>query len=153
MIHTLSDNEIVAVFAQNYYGHLGCCTNTDDMYVVPITYAYEEGVLYGFSFAGKKLEMLRKNPRFCFQVQEAINDTKWQSVEAWGTFQELKGEKREKALGLLLDVLWEEAREGSPPYFPFRNSKKTIAAAQKDENIILFGLFIEKQTGRLEVYE
>lgn len=38
-------------------------------YVVPVTYAYEDGCIYFHSARqGRKMEMMRKNPRVCFEV-------------------------------------------------------------------------------------
>lgn len=153
MIQELTDTEIAAIFKRNYYGHLGCCSTAGEPYVVPVTYAYNNGIFYCFSFEGRKLEILRANPTFCFQVEEPISDTKWQSAIAWGTFIELEGESRTNALGHLLDILWEESKVGQAPYFPFRNSKKTLEAAKTNTDVVLFALTVEKQSGRLEVYD
>ncbi len=42
-------------------------------YVVPLCYGYENGCLYFHGFAGgTKLDLIRKNPRVCFEVEEDV---------------------------------------------------------------------------------
>lgn len=37
----------------------------------------------------KKIEMMRKNPKVCFEVDDIKNIFSWKSVIAWGTFEEI----------------------------------------------------------------
>ena len=61
------------------------------MYVVPITFVYDGECIYGHSAVGMKIEMMRKNPNVCFEVDAMKNMANWESVIAWGTFEELHG--------------------------------------------------------------
>jgi hypothetical protein len=49
--------------------HLGLAVGGEP-YVVPVSFGYRDGCLYVHSSpAGRKVEMLRQNPRVCFEVE------------------------------------------------------------------------------------
>lgn len=97
MFETLNKQEINEVIKSNLVGHLGCHAD-GKTYVVPVSYAYDGKYLYARSFEGMKLDMMRKNPQVCFQIDKMENMADWKSVIIWGTFEELTGEARTKAL-------------------------------------------------------
>lgn len=97
MFETLNKQEINEVIKDNLVGHLGCHAD-GKTYVVPVSYAYDGKYLYARSFEGMKLDMMRKNPQVCFQIDKMENMADWKSVIIWGTFEELTGEARTKAL-------------------------------------------------------
>lgn len=87
MTRDLSEEEMKEVLATQVLGHLAC-SEDDQPYVVPMAYAYKNGILYGQTVEGLKTAILRRNPRCCFQV----GDTKgsiWRSVVCQGMFEEL----------------------------------------------------------------
>ena len=48
--------------------------------------------------------MMRENPSVCFEVDVMENMANWQSVIAWGNFEELRtDEDKKKAMKLLVD--------------------------------------------------
>jgi len=153
MIRDLTDNEIHALLDQQSYGHLGCLSPKNTIYIVPVTYVYKEHALYVFSFEGTKIDYMRTNPSVCFQTEKHMNAESWQSAIVWGQFEELTGEERTQAFDLLLERLWSESNRDHPLYFPFRNSRETLEAAKHEENVVLYRITIEKQTGRMEQYE
>lgn len=93
MMGTLTEPEIDALLAQQQFGHLGCCSDGKP-YVFPMAYAFHHDVLYGQTTEGSKVEILRRNPHVCFQVQDVQEDG-WRSVQCWGTFEELDFESLE----------------------------------------------------------
>ena len=48
------------------------------------------------------LDIMRKNPNVCFEVESMSNMANWQSVILNGTFHELKGNEAEKTRDYLL---------------------------------------------------
>jgi len=72
------------------------CTDGVQPYVVPISYLYDGKHLYGYTRDGKKLQMMRAHPLVCVQVERIQEITDWQSVIAWGTFEELTGAAAER---------------------------------------------------------
>jgi uncharacterized protein len=103
MIDTLNNNEIEEVLKKHFVGRIGCHTN-DQVYVVPVSYAYDGEYVYVRSFEGKKIEIMRNNPKVCFEVDETQNMANWKSVIGWGEFEELTDKaERSKALKILID--------------------------------------------------
>ena len=102
MIVPLSSIEIESLLHSQIVGRIGCSKN-DVSYVVPISYAYEGGYVYCHSYEGKKIDMMRKNPEVCFQVDETTDMSNWKSVIAWGEFEELVDpDERIRGLQILL---------------------------------------------------
>ena len=72
----------------------------NEPYIVPIYFAYELDHLYGFSTPGRKLELMRSNPKVCVEADEITNHFQWTSVIVSGQFEEFpdRPEFREKRL-------------------------------------------------------
>ncbi|HEU0113458.1 MAG TPA: pyridoxamine 5'-phosphate oxidase family protein [Thermomicrobiales bacterium] len=79
---------IEAVLRRHHVGRLACVVD-DQPYVVPITYTYADGVIYGHSGPGAKLTALRADPRVAFEVDERWETDSWRSVVARCSFEEL----------------------------------------------------------------
>ncbi|MBX2900158.1 MAG: pyridoxamine 5'-phosphate oxidase family protein [Cyclobacteriaceae bacterium] len=90
MLGELSTSEIEALLHRNVIGRVGMQAD-GKVYVVPITYVYDGGTVLGHTTEGLKIELLRKNPHCCFEVDEVKSIAAWQSVIAWGRFEELSG--------------------------------------------------------------
>ena len=101
MLGELPAREIERLLESELIARIGCHVE-GRTYVVPVTYAYSDGALVGHSLAGLKLDMLRKNPKVCVEVDQVDDLANWRSVIAWGQFEELKGEEAERALNLLM---------------------------------------------------
>jgi len=102
MIGTLKSEEIEDLLYNQVTGRIGC-HDKDFVYVIPISYAYVDNNIYCHTYPGKKLDIMRKNPKVCFQVDEMKDMANWKSVIAWGEFEEVGDQKeRNKALRILL---------------------------------------------------
>ena len=88
MLGKLEQPEIEALLSRQVTGRLGCYAQ-GTTYIVPVNYVYKNGVIYAHSGPGKKIEMMRKNPKVCFEVDDIKNIFSWKSVIAWGTFEEI----------------------------------------------------------------
>lgn len=89
MLGILDMQQIESLLYSEIVGRIGC-HDENSTYIVPISYAYDGEYIYCHTREGKKLEMMRKNPRVCFEVDHEENMANWQSVIVWGTFEELK---------------------------------------------------------------
>jgi len=67
MIGDLTEKRMKEVLAMLEHGHIACHAD-GETYCVPIFYAYEGDYLYGHTYDGKKIDMMRKNPRVCVLV-------------------------------------------------------------------------------------
>jgi uncharacterized protein len=94
MTTPLTNAEIDALLSSQQFGHLGC-TDESKPYVFPLAYAYHDNVIFGQTTVGAKIEILRKHPKVCFQVQE-VTPTSWRSAQCWGHFEEMDFDALEK---------------------------------------------------------
>jgi nitroimidazol reductase NimA-like FMN-containing flavoprotein (pyridoxamine 5'-phosphate oxidase superfamily) len=103
MLGKLTDGAIEETLKRQVVGRIGC--HADGVtYVVPVSYAYDGKDIYVHTYEGMKLKMMRKNPQVCFETDTMKDMANWQSVIAWGEFEELiEPTERNKALQILLD--------------------------------------------------
>ncbi|UKJ06352.1 pyridoxamine 5'-phosphate oxidase family protein [Solitalea lacus] len=105
MLGALNTIEIEELLKSQTIGRIGCHAN-DTTYIVPVSYAYDGEYVYAHSRDGMKINMMRQNPEVCFEVEEIVNMANWESVIAWGEFEELTNEEeRNKAMELLIKQL------------------------------------------------
>jgi nitroimidazol reductase NimA-like FMN-containing flavoprotein (pyridoxamine 5'-phosphate oxidase superfamily) len=102
VIEPLSRAEIDALLHQEIVGRVGCHLE-GRTYVVPVIYAWDGDCVYVQSIEGRKIEMMRANPRVCFEVDEYRAGGSWQSVIVEGTYEELDAEGAARALALLVE--------------------------------------------------
>ncbi|NND35175.1 MAG: pyridoxamine 5'-phosphate oxidase family protein [Saprospiraceae bacterium] len=146
MLGELSGVQIDKVLANNVIGRLGC-HDMNETYVVPITYVYDGAAIIGHSAPGKKINMMRSNPRVCFQIDQMQNMRSWQSVVVWGRYEELKGKEAVMAMDIFTKKLSPlMTSETSKPIHEFSQEKFNPA----DMKSIVFKINIGKKTGRFE---
>lgn len=107
----------------------------------PITYVYDGKAVYAHTQEGMKLHMMRENPHVCFEVDHMDDLANWRSVIAWGTFEELRGDRARDAMTLLVHTL--EPQLDGPPGASAHPRQGTIPAT-------LYRITIEEKTGRFE---
>jgi nitroimidazol reductase NimA-like FMN-containing flavoprotein (pyridoxamine 5'-phosphate oxidase superfamily) len=88
MMGQLNNEDIENLLRKSVLGRIGC-TDGDSTYVVPISYAYDGKYIYCHTCEGKKIDMLRKNPLACFEVEHIPDLGNWQTVITHGVFEEL----------------------------------------------------------------
>lgn len=104
MLGQLDEPEIREVLQSQVIGRIGCHAE-GATYVVPITYAYEAGYVYGHSADGRKVRMMRQNPAVCFEVEQVDDLANWRSVIAQGRFEELSGDAAASGMSVLMTRL------------------------------------------------
>ena len=142
VIVPLSSADIIKFLEKGRFGHLACHVK-DDIYIVPITYVFEDGYIYSHSRLGKKIEMMRRNPRICIQVEEVEDFFRWKSVIAWGQYEELKGDKATIAMRRLIHKMAEKGTDS-------RRSELEVDITAQLESAIIFQIKVEKSSGRCE---
>ena len=115
--------EMDELILRNKFGRLGLSVN-DEPYVVPVSYAYQEGKIYIHSGRGKKTEYLTKNPRVCFQVDEVYENGSWKSVIIYGKAKFVEDFQRG------LRILFEKFSE------PYMRHEEAELVRQKMENFL-----------------
>ncbi|MGZ3873829.1 MAG: pyridoxamine 5'-phosphate oxidase family protein [Mucilaginibacter sp.] len=118
-------------------------------YIVPINYVYDGKEVISHSAPGKKIGMMRKNPAVCFQVDEITNIFNWQSVIAWGRFEEITDmSEREQAMQAITHRMM--------PLSVHPANHPSHGLAEKEEDIgtkidlIIYKIVLFKITGRFE---
>jgi nitroimidazol reductase NimA-like FMN-containing flavoprotein (pyridoxamine 5'-phosphate oxidase superfamily) len=107
---------------------IGLCDGNQP-YVVPVCFGYEAGRIYIHSYpAGKKMEILRKNPRVCIEIDSGIEPVpaespcnrgmKYRSIIALGTCRFLSADAEKKhALKVILEH-YGAIKEDIPDFSP-----------------------------------
>lgn len=115
-------------------------------YVVPLSYGYQAGVLYFHAASmGMKVEMMRENPRVCFeidQINEPIpgeNPCNWtmryESIIGFGTVEFIEERQaKEEAMNLI--------------YAHYAGTKATQFNDRQLANVVMLRLPIESMTGK-----
>lgn len=147
MIGKLDEFQIDRILCTQTYGHLGCHAD-GKTYVVPISYVYDEGRLLSYTQVGMKIEMMRKNPEVCFQVDILENPANWQSAIVWGTFRELKGLESEEAIRLLQRRLHPFQQSSTAP--PKHGLDKTHPGMSVGITPVAFEIVVSEMSGRFE---
>ena len=147
---SLSNTEMDELLSSEVFGHLGC-TDGAKPYIVPMAYVFHENALYGQTTEGKKVEMLRKNPLVCFQV-EKLKDTQWRSVICWGKFEELDFEELKKPEAMEIVKLLTQRigaiQENVGIVVPFSFSDQAGPMNINEKKTTLFRILITEKTGR-----
>ncbi len=147
MLGILSEEQIVQVLTKNVIGRIGCYAD-EKIYVVPVAYLYDDGCLLGHTIRGMKTTMLKKNPVCCFEVDSMQDMGNWQSVIAWGRFEELEGDEAESALKKLVSKLMPlMTSQSSQPTHGLDPLHKLEALHSK---ATVYRIKIEEKTGRFE---
>ena len=147
MLGHLNSKQIEHVLQRLIVGRIGC--HVDNMtYVVPVTYAYDGTYIYGHTKKGLKIDMMRKNPMVCFEVDDMENMSNWRSVIAWGKFEELNTpEERNEGVRILMDTVMPlMTGETTISHSVSDSHQKTIEAMKG----IVYRIELTKKTGRYE---
>jgi nitroimidazol reductase NimA-like FMN-containing flavoprotein (pyridoxamine 5'-phosphate oxidase superfamily) len=105
-IRELPAEGIEALLRTSIVGRIACCghgqTGDGRPYLVPLAYGYDGESVYAHSGPGRKLDLMRTEPRVTFEVDEAEASDRWRSVIAEGTFEEIKDPRqRDAALAVI----------------------------------------------------
>jgi len=148
MLGELTESQIEVFLHSQFVGRIGCYAD-NRCYVVPVAYAYDGTYLYAHSMQGMKIEMMRINPKICFEIDEISSPGHWRSVIVWGEFEEIEEvEEREKILKFFLDRIepYLLGAAGSPPDSQ-AHAPHVVEKAQKP---IIFRIKISEKSGRFE---
>lgn len=145
MITDLNKADCEKVIASGIYAHLACCDG-DEPYVVPIMYVYRDGCIYSYTHEGQKIEIMRKNPKMCVQIQHVEHALEWESVMCWGLFEQVTDPKSIQDVKLLLaekhgDVVMNEG------YRPVSPLVEHVHFAH-DEDVVIYRMQPYRMTGK-----
>jgi uncharacterized protein len=147
MISTLNDKQIDKLLSDQFIGRIGC-NDGNKTYVVPVTYVYDGKYIIGHSRQGMKIDILRKNPDICFQVDKITSMANWQSAIIMGTFEELHDREAKEAMETLITRLKNTiTSETAHPKEPVNSQERREA---EGFSAIVYRIRIQEKTGRYE---
>lgn len=149
MIGRLTQEQIEIVLKENSLGRIGCHDGKKS-YVVPVNYVYDGKFIIAHSALGMKIEIMRKNPAVCFEVDEVKSFTNWKTVIAWGKYQELTEEReRYQALKLFVEkkLHLKISETALLPVLPGGKLHQQTTANSKG---IMYRIVLIEKTGRYE---
>jgi uncharacterized protein len=147
MLGTLTNPEIDKILKTQTLGRLGCSFE-GKTYIVPIAYAFDGKYLYGHSKEGMKINMMRQNPKVCFEVDTMQNLTNWKCVIIQGEFQELIGESGREAMKFFVEQL--QPHLLSSTSIPSHGLLHFHQKEQSEIKSVVFRIKINEKTGRFE---
>ena len=142
MSREMTVEEVEAFVQREVVARIGCHAG-GETYVVPVAYAFRDGALYCVSHEGRKLEMMRTNPRVCVEIDQVAHLGSWTSVIAWGTFDELEGDEADRGAAIAAERL------GSLVSDP--ESRRRLEEALRKEPVpVIYRIRNDRMTGRVE---
>ncbi|HET9056718.1 MAG TPA: pyridoxamine 5'-phosphate oxidase family protein [Chitinophagaceae bacterium] len=147
MLGTLSETQMNNILSSQVVGRLAC-TDGKQPYIVPVTYTYDSHYIYGQTNEGMKLDILRKNPKVCFEVDMMTDMRNWQSVVVYGKFEELEKEAAEKARRTLFGRIF--SLMTSSTVHPYGHESKVKVDNSSRVKHVMYRIKINKITGRFE---
>ncbi len=131
-IHHLDPVGIEALLSESIVGRIACNAPGERPYLVPLAYAYDGESVYAISGPGRKIDLMRADPRVSFEVDRVDRSDQWQSVVAEGEFEEVTdADAIEMAVGLI------EGATGVP--------------VEMGDHSIVFRLRLTAKSGRYEM--
>lgn len=144
MLGKLNPEQIDYVLQSQVVGRIGCYAD-GKVYVLPITYLFEDGYIYAHTKEGLKVDMMRRDRTVCFEVDVIQNMANWQSVILQGIYEELNGEEshtaRRRLQNRITPLVVSEMRMADTP-----GIHQPITASPQ----VTFRIRITEKTGRYE---
>lgn len=131
----MDKSQIEALLESELIGRIGCFDG-DKVYVVPVTYGYNDGYIYGHTKDGLKIRLMRKNPNVCFEIDWMKDMSNWKSVIVYGTFQELKGSEADNGLDVLMKSIMHKLNGKALP------TEESYSNSQSIENFAFLHSFL-----------
>ena len=105
MLGELNGLQIDHPLLSQFVGRIGCTDGTKP-YIIPVTYVFDGKYIIGQTREGLKLDIMRKNPNVCFEVDSIMNMANWQSAIISGTFSALNVKEADTARKYLFNHVW-----------------------------------------------
>jgi nitroimidazol reductase NimA-like FMN-containing flavoprotein (pyridoxamine 5'-phosphate oxidase superfamily) len=141
-IHELTPHECAEILERTTVGRLACALRGQP-YVVPIHFSFDpdRGCVYGFSTVGQKVLWMRENPKVCLEVEEIQDRDHWQTVIAFGRYEEIQDSPEEAEARVRAHDLFQQRQEWWLPAAAKLGSRERHA-------VVVYRIQIEQVTGR-----
>ena len=147
MLGTLTDIQTNNLLTRNAVGRIGY-HDEKKSYITPVTYVFDGEHIIGQTNEGLKLDIMRKNPFVCFEVDAMSSMSNWQSVIAWGYFEELFDNEaldaRKYLYNSILDLLT------VPSVHPHEHEPNILIDDSNRIKKVMYRIKITEKIGRFE---
>jgi hypothetical protein len=92
IVREMREGDCYAMIKSGTIARLACARDGQP-YLVPIQYAYALNRLFSFSLPGRKIEIMRQNPKVCLEIEEFSDRQHWRCVLVEGVYHELASEQ------------------------------------------------------------
>lgn len=147
MLGELNREQINNILQSQSVCRIGCVDN-NRAYVVPISYFFDGEYIYAQSREGKKINLLRNNPNVCIEIDVINGMNNWQSVIAYGKYEELKGDASNAARQKLFDNVLTLMTNSK--IHKFQHEDQNDLDDSNRIKLIMFCIKIIESTGRYE---
>lgn len=148
MLGKLNDLQIDHLLLGQFVGRIGC-TDGEKPYIVPVTYVYDGEYIIGQTREGLKLDIMRKNPNVCFEVDSMTNMANWQSAVLFGTFEELNGKTADTAKDYMFNHMWPLLTSSTIHTHEHEVSLSSVDDTNRVKPI-MYRISVHEKTGRFE---
>lgn len=148
MLGKLNEQEVERLMKEQVVGRIAC-QSKGEIYLVPINYVYRDGCVYGHSGEGKKIRMMRENPKVCFEVDEIRSIFQWKSVIAKGTYEEISDveEKQQAMQGIIHRIMPLVTKPDGHPSHGITEKDSDVGTSVE---LVVYRIRLEEVTGRFE---
>jgi nitroimidazol reductase NimA-like FMN-containing flavoprotein (pyridoxamine 5'-phosphate oxidase superfamily) len=130
-------------------GRIGCHAD-GTTYIVPVHYVYDDPNVYAHSAKGLKIDLMRKNPEVCFEIDNVESFFNWQSVICWGLFEEITDMREmQQAMQKIIDRI-EPYLSKAEDAHPSHGIADFASEIGTDKELVVYKIKITKKTGRFE---
>lgn len=147
MLGTLTDIQTNNLLTRNAVGRIGY-HDEKKSYITPVTYVFDGEYIIGQTNEGLKLDIMRKNPFVCFEVDVMSSMSNWESVIAWGYFEELFDNEaldaRKYLYNSILDLLT------VPSVHPHEHDPNILIDDSNRIKKVMYRIKITEKIGRFE---
>jgi nitroimidazol reductase NimA-like FMN-containing flavoprotein (pyridoxamine 5'-phosphate oxidase superfamily) len=140
MLGELTGQQIEDLLRTEVIARIGCLSDRG-VYVVPVTYVYDNTYVWGHAMDGTKLAAMRAHPQVCVEVEHVDDLSNWRSVIAWGTFEECHGADWDAGLALLVERIMPLLT------LPAHQSPPNLSALRRGS---VYRIRLDTKTGRFE---
>lgn len=148
MLGELNQLQIDHLLLSQFVGRIGCTDGTKP-YIIPVTYVFDGKYIIGQSREGLKMDIMRKNPNVCFEVDSIMNMANWQSAIISGTFSELNGKEADTARKYLFNYVWPLLTSSTVNPHEHEVSTSAVDDANRVKPI-MYRIRVDEKTGRFE---
>jgi uncharacterized protein len=137
MYGDLTEDRIDQLLAEHRFGRLGFISG-DNVFILPVDYAYDGQFLYGQAPEGAKIETMRRNPHVAFLVDDIKAPNRCRSVLLHGLYIELHDrQEKEEAYRRIL------AQAGG-------GDRSEVSWAIPIEHLVVFKIQVTDRSARFE---